>query len=187
MKIERRINSQLLLILLIPAFIFINCLTVFSQTPANSRKDQLLLPSEEKFEKAGDTIAPRRETGCLNSFSEKDFYGKTYHVITKDAWDKREIATLYNAVTYNITLKVDPSRTPLLDKPDGKIIEESSQTSIMKVDLLKTEGDWAYVRTDINQKEYDGWIRWRKGRYILVGTVFTNQKIPDVKLDTENN
>ena len=268
MKTESHINFQLLLILLIPAFVFVNCLTVVSQTPADSGKDQFLPPAKEQFENAADTVAPWRKTGCLHSSSEKDFYGNPCHWVTKDESDNREIATLYNAdgsiwfrfnltfdkpnslrnksnkdfvpfaaitkdhpqiivlrmvgesknwyevevnettratkfvlksdptwsraswdfwLTYNITLKVNTNLTPLLDKPDGKIIEESSQISIMKVELLKTEGDWAYVRTDINQKEFDGWIRWRKGRNILVGTVFTNQKIPEIKTDVEDN
>ena len=268
MKTESRINSQLVLILLIPAFIFINCLAGVSQTPANSRKDQLLPPSEEKFETAVGTVAPWRETRCRYSYSEKDFYGNPCHTVTKDQWEAREIAALYNAdgsiwfrfnlsahkpgslknnpnkdfvpfagnteknyqtivlrtvgeskhwfeveinektretkfvlksdptwdraswdfwLSYYTTLMVDSNRTPLFDKPDGKILEESSYDAIWKVLFIKTERDWAYVEAYINQRKFNAWVRWRKGRDILVGTIFTYHKIPDVKLDAEDN
>ena len=65
MKTERRINSQLLLIILIPAFIFINCLTVVSQTTADSGKDQIPSPSEEKFEEATDLVSRLGEAAVV--------------------------------------------------------------------------------------------------------------------------
>jgi hypothetical protein len=273
MKTESRVNSQLLLILLVLVFIFLSYLTVISQTQADSKYERIPPPSEEKFETAVGTVAPWREVRCWYANpSEKDAAGNPCpaesKTVTKDDWDKREIATLFNEegsiwfrfnlsahkpdslknrlnkdfvpfagnteknyqnivlrmvgeskhwleveinektretkfvlkrdptwskaswdfwLAYDISLMVDSNRTPLFDKPDGKILEESSLDSIWKVLFIKTEGDWAYVKAWINQREFNAWVRWRKGRDILVGTVFTYHKIPDVKLDAKDN
>lgn len=57
---------------------------------------------------------------------------------------------------------------PLLDKPNGKTIEESAGLQFETVKFLKADGDWAFVEGYIHPKAYRGWIRWRKGRDILV-------------------
>ena len=87
----------------------------------------------------------------------------------------------------SISFEVDSTRSPLLDKPNGKVIEESSNISFTRVGFIKAEGDWAYVSMYSNQKEYYGWIRWRKGRDILVGCIFNFHRFPEIKTDIEGN
>lgn len=109
---------------------------------------------------------------------------ETKFVLKSDStWDR---ASWDFWLSYFTTLMVDGNRTPLFDKPDGKILEESSLDSIWKVLFIKTEGDWAYVEAYINQKKFNAWVRWRKGRDILVGTVFTYHKIPEIQTDVQN-
>ena len=86
----------------------------------------------------------------------------------------------------SISLEVDSARSPLLDKPNGKIIEVSANIPFTRVGFIKAEGDWAYVSMYSNQKEYYGWIRWRKGRDILVGWLSTYRKVPKIKTDAVN-
>jgi hypothetical protein len=74
----------------------------------------------------------------------------------------------------------------LLDKPDGEVIKESSDFIFDKVKVLKVEGDWAYVRNVAQPKEYYGWIRWRKGRNILVGCLYNDNKVPEAPIDFDN-
>ncbi len=82
-------------------------------------------------------------------------------------------------------LMIDPEEVKLLDKPDGKVVEEAvtwSWTAKRGVKLLKIDGDWAFVKTVIGD-EYKGWIRWRNGRNLLVGGVLTAFEIPQIKTE----
>lgn len=60
----------------------------------------------------------------------------------------------------------------LLDKPDGKPIEEIENLSPSIVYFLELQGDWAKVETGFYGKTFIGWIRWRKDREILVRDIF---------------
>jgi hypothetical protein len=64
--------------------------------------------------------------------------------------------------------KLNEDQPPLRDKPDGQVIEESAKLRVDKVTFLSADGDWAYVKGYSYQKKYQGWIRWRKGRDILI-------------------
>ncbi len=77
-----------------------------------------------------------------------------------------------------INLKIDGSVTKLLDKPNGTPIKESEQLNVTTVRFLKADGDWVFVQTLEFDKYYRGWIRWRDGRRILVGSMFNNDKVP---------
>lgn len=81
---------------------------------------------------------------------------------------------LWVKVTWNYLLakarmlEFDKENKPqLYDKPNGKVIEESSELYRGNFHfLLKIEGEWALV-DGFNQKPYQGWVRWRKGREML--------------------
>jgi hypothetical protein len=74
----------------------------------------------------------------------------------------------------------------LRDKPNGKIIEETANFSFDKVKALKVEGDWVYVQGFLNPNRYFGWVRWRKGRNILVGSLYNNAKVPEIEINVED-
>lgn len=85
--------------------------------------------------------------------------------------------------TYN--LGIDGQRTKLLDKPNGRVIEESADINFETVKFLKAEGDWAFVERWVGNKKYSGWIRWRSGREILVGCIFNGNKVPVARIGAD--
>lgn len=249
-EIQRR---SWLIYLIFFFFIFTICQNITAQTVRESKKDIILPPAEEHFEKAGDLIVPWSETGC----HEVDIVAKQpCHIVTVDERRAREIATIYDAdgsiwlrfslhafkidsireqpndfvpfliegtivilrmvgesehwyeveinentratkfilksdpvwakttwdywLRVSMSLEVDGSRSPLLDKPNGKVIEETATIPFTRVGFIKAEEDWAYVSIYANQKNYYGWIRWRKGRDVLVGWLYTRRKVPEI-------
>lgn len=76
-------------------------------------------------------------------------------------------------------LMLGENHSALRDKPGGEIIEETSNAGIKSAKFLGADGDWAYVEIINNRERYDGWVRWRKGRDILVGCIFNHEKIPE--------
>ena len=103
---------------------------------------------------------------------------ETKFVLKSDPlWAKSKWEFWFN-VSFNFV--IDNDRTKLLDKPGGKIIEESANINFRQLMFLKAEGDWVYVQGLIPYGQtYRGWIRWRKGRDILVGWIFNDNKIPE--------
>lgn len=75
-------------------------------------------------------------------------------------------------------LSFDGENQPqLYDKPNGNVIEETSEIKWKDVGfLLKIEGEWAYVEGYKPSKNYEGWVRWRKGRKILFESKFFKDK-----------
>lgn len=66
-------------------------------------------------------------------------------------------------------LSFDEENQPqLYDKPNGNIIKETTEIKWKDVRFLfKIEGEWAFVQGHKPLKNYEGWVRWRKGREIL--------------------
>lgn len=95
----------------------------------------------------------------------------------------------WTKVTWSYWLKEDPriytdnQQMRLLDKPDGKVIEESANINFSTMWFIKADGDWALVSGGYNMQRYQGWIRWRKGRELLVGCNLNNGKIPIATID----
>lgn len=98
----------------------------------------------------------------------------TKYVLKNDkAWEKmRWDFWLYVGV--NVLLSEDNQM--LYDKPDGNVIEPTRNTIGERVRFLRMEGDWAQVRamTEITKETFVGWVRWRKGREVLVGCYYNN-------------
>ena len=71
-------------------------------------------------------------------------------------------------------LELALNHDPLRDAPDGRIIPVSADLKFNRVRFIRTDGDWAYVNGreltngTLTQPNF-GWIRWRRGRKILVG------------------
>ena len=108
---------------------------------------------------------------------------KNNRMWTKTTWSR----WLYEGTN----LQLDNKEFPLLDKPNGEIIKEASHLTFDRVKFLKADGDWAFVEGyptwHISDVSHKGWIRWRKGRDLLVGTVLNGRKVPEIKTDAENN
>jgi len=83
-------------------------------------------------------------------------------------------------------LKFNDEQQSLLDKPDGKVIEASSDLQFYHFRFLKADGDWAYVEGIGLQKLYYGWIRWRKGRDMLIKSSNGLVKFAETKINAEN-
>lgn len=82
--------------------------------------------------------------------------------------------------------KFGDSEPPLRDKPNGEVIEESANLRFYSLKFLKADGDWAYVE-GYKSKTYRGWIRWRKGRDMLVKDSFNLFNVAKPKIQMEEN
>lgn len=69
----------------------------------------------------------------------------------------------------SVTLKIDSRKTELLDAPDGKIVDGTTELNLDWVQFVRADGEWAFVERWIGNRRYSGWIRWRNDREILVG------------------
>lgn len=100
-------------------------------------------------------------------------------------WAKVSWEFMFN---WTARIWVDQKLVKLRDKPDGKIIEKYSETRMNWILFEKLEGDWMYVAgSNILEPKgpFYGWIRWREGRNILVGSLLNNNKIPKLSPDVE--
>lgn len=107
---------------------------------------------------------------------ETKFAPKTDRMWGKTSWSY----WLY----WGTSIDVDFKLTPLYDKPNGQILEESSDLDTVKKSVfIKAEDDWAYVVTSQDQKRYEGWIRWREGRKLLIKPSFNLTEVPEDKIE----
>ena len=264
------------LIFLASVFVAISFLPVAAQVPKASVKDQILPPSQEKFQERDQLVSPWRESGCdftVDEFNQSDCYRldvhdsryDTSHILTlyddsgliwyrfsilwrgdpnvkypihftedpkigflpfslthqkwtgivilrmvgeSPHWYKVEVNENTQATQYvlksdpmwvkkewsywlyeGLSLKLGENNSFLFDKPNGKIIEETTNQKFDGVQLIKVEGDWAYVKqfSKLDNHLYKGWVRWRKGRDLLVGCILNDMKVPETKIDAGNN
>ncbi len=266
MKVKIYGLSFLLKILDALCFAIILQITISAQNQTITGNEELLPPSQEKFEKATDLVAPWRDTGCYHgnilykepncpvirddeylkadSLSLYDRNGTVWYKFSltpskddyflknkkdlfspfavpgmtinpylprkvilrmtgeSEHWYEVEINektretrfVLKNDSTWAKTnwsywlyfwtnLKIDGNKTKLLDKPDGKVIDSSSEIVFDTLRFLKSDGEWANVKGFHNNKEYIGWIRWRSDRNILVGCIFNDLKLPEMPVN----
>jgi hypothetical protein len=101
----------------------------------------------------------------------------TKYILKSDPmWAKRDWDHLFILMKF---FKTKENAPELLDKPEGKVTEESAGWTWSHLQFIKTEGDWAYVRGVRNSQHYYGWIRWRQNREILARydeAIIINQK-----------
>lgn len=87
----------------------------------------------------------------------------------------------------SIALFLPPDHPPLCLSPDGPNDPALVSIRFERVRFLKADGDWAYVEgigspEMPNARSYKGWIRWRKGRSLLVGSFLNHYDVPDTKM-----
>jgi hypothetical protein len=83
---------------------------------------------------------------------------------------------------FNInTIEFNHDKISLLDAPAGKVIAECEGEKYTVAKYRKLEGDWMYVeagRSNLRGPCF-GWLRWRDGRRILIGSVLNGHKPPN--------
>lgn len=76
---------------------------------------------------------------------------------------------------------IDNRTTPLLDAPNGKKIDTDVPEEINSYDIWEIKGDWIRVAlheiNKVKEARTNGWVRWRNGRKILVGSSLSDWKI----------
>lgn len=79
------------------------------------------------------------------------------------------------------SVRIDTESNPLLDAPDGKKIDAYISKEVDKYLIWEIKGDWIRVAiVDASKARAawtNGWVRWRDGRKILVGSYLTFWKI----------
>lgn len=107
--------------------------------------------------------------------SATKFVLKSDPMWAKTTWD--------DLFTWSFTLEVNQDRNKLRDKPDGAVIKDYADLHFTRLLFKKLDGDWVYVegRTDSMSASKYGWIRWRKGREVIVGSILNDYKIPETK------
>jgi len=99
-------------------------------------------------------------------------------------WFKTTWSFLFS---WSFNVVVDQNCIKLLDKPNGEVIKETADAYFTKLKFVKLDGDWMYVG-GIGSANWPftrryGWIRWRKGRNVLVGSGLNGDKIPEPSPD----
>ncbi len=126
----------------------------------------------------------------------EDWYKVEVHEETRETKFVMKSDKLWTKTTWSYWLfkgynvDIDTNVTGVYDKPDGEMIGGGFLSSGERKFLVeKVEGDWLfgsphgklYIPVPGTEEIKGGWIRWRKGRDILVGSIFTGRKIPEIK------
>jgi hypothetical protein len=103
-------------------------------------------------------------------------------------WSKASWGFVFS---WSRNVKIDQDQVKLRDKPNGEVIKETADAHFGSFEFEKLDGDWMYVGgigdIKLPYKRYYGWIRWRNGREILVGSVLNRYKIPETtSVETRN-
>lgn len=84
------------------------------------------------------------------------------------------------SIGYGAWIVIDSKRTDILDKPNGNPISPPcGKTEYLRLFFSSLDGEWMEVnrgRTDCH-----GWIRWRNGREILVGSHLNGYEVVEPK------
>jgi hypothetical protein len=95
------------------------------------------------------------------------------------------------AFSASYSVKINQDRVKLLDKPEGEVNKEVADKKFVLLKFAKLDGDWMYLEAHRNvglTRVIDhGWIRWRNGRDILVGSVLNDDKVPEPTSDQAEN
>jgi hypothetical protein len=107
---------------------------------------------------------------------------ETKYVLKSDRLWK---TTTWSGILYmSHNVFADPLKTKFRDKPEGSIIPECDGQTRSQLFVLEVKGDWVRVRSGQrkdSQTSCEGWIKWRNGREILVGSILNGMKIPETK------
>jgi hypothetical protein len=92
--------------------------------------------------------------------------------------------------SWSRNIKINQNQVKLRDKPNGEVIKETADAYFGSFWFEKLDGDWMYI-SGIGSIKFPyetrhGWIRWRKGRDILVGSILNQNKIPEVTAEKQD-
>ncbi|QQS32773.1 MAG: hypothetical protein IPM50_14130 [Acidobacteriota bacterium] len=104
---------------------------------------------------------------------------ETKYIVRSDPnWVKISWAQFF---TYHHSIYISGG-VKLRDKPNGDVIEEYRYRHYDQLHFNRLEGEWMRVRAKnvitTPDDDFFGWIRWRDGREILIGSFLSKYKIP---------
>jgi hypothetical protein len=111
---------------------------------------------------------------------------KGYIPKSDPTWMMASWGEVFN-IGFNVV--IDPNRVKVLDRPDGK--PAACERPSGKHTYTRIEGDWMLVNKMYHDEGAEeavacmGWIRWRKGREILVGSIINGGRVPETSADKE--
>lgn len=98
---------------------------------------------------------------------------KTKFILKTDPmWARADWYDLFN-MSYHVY--IDPNKTKVLKTPNGEPRDCGMDNPSRHV-FSRLEGEWMLVNKGV--KECEGWLQWRSGRQMLVGSRLTDWKIP---------
>ncbi|MGD9561360.1 MAG: hypothetical protein AB7F88_03440 [Pyrinomonadaceae bacterium] len=140
-----------------------------------------LYPSHERLrrskEKLYGTVVMRlsKESPSWYQVEVNEKTRETKFILKSDpVWAKVDWTDIFNE---SINVLIDPARTKLLETPNGKPLTNCSDRR-EEHRFSRLEGDWMLVNQN---STCEGWVRWRNGRDILVGSLLNDQRIPQVE------
>ncbi len=153
-----------------------------------SRKDFVPLGPVPRFNEEGDEIltdsqvflrlvaeAPNWYEVEVNSESRETKYLDR----TDGLWTKVDWSDVFNQSAF---VYFDPTSVAVLEKPNGKPATECRANTSTKHTFSKLDGDWMFIDDRIFQaSDCRGWVRWRKGQAILIGSILNAEKVPEME------
>lgn len=106
---------------------------------------------------------------------------ETQYVLKSDRlWAKTDWFGVFN-MSFNVV--VDQTKVKLRYKPNGDVIERCADSTFARMNFAGLDGDWMQIRAGSSDtgKSCNGWIRWRDGREILVGSILNGMRIPNAQ------
>lgn len=156
-----------------------------ANSPGNYRRAGItdFVPFSTGYNKSSDMVILRVVGESANWYQvEVNENTRETRYVRKD--DKSWSRTKWDGWLFvSVNLVLADNQEPFRDRPDGKIIAASESIKFERVKFLKADGDWAFVEGISNPRMpnpqfHTGWIRWRKGRQILVGCIFNRYVAP---------
>ena len=140
-------------------------------------KEEDFLPFSTDFGDEGITLRMVAESPNWYKVEVNEATQATKFILKSDPlWIK--VSWNYFLASIRVLSFDGDNKPQLYDKPNGKVVEESSDIKFSDLDFrYKIEGEWAFVEGYIPPKHYSGWVRWSKGREMLFESKFFREEI----------
>lgn len=75
-------------------------------------------------------------------------------------------------------IRFNPEKNPVREKPEGSAVKALMNEGD-RCRPWEFSGDWVSVYCKGKEDNYGGWLRWKKGRDILIGFILNNRVVPE--------